>query len=105
MLRWEDVDDSKNDHGLAIDNLKIYAMPHETSGIMDIDSRNNDFYNMGAKFFFNNNLIGESIQIFNLSGRIVYQSYIHSANLDVKNQLVKGVYFAIVDGVVKKIII
>lgn len=104
LLRWEDIDDSGNDHGLAIDNLIVKAIPKKANGIDEWTENLSMFYNIGKKIFFTGNQHENKLTIYDLTGKIIFQKTTHANILDLTGIIDNGVFIVRVGSIAKKLV-
>lgn len=104
LLRWEDIDDQGNDHGLAIDNLVIKAIPEDANDINIPETEKYHIYNSGKTIFMKNFPEGTEVVVFDLSGKKVHQHFINTAPLNLQGKVGSGVYILRAGNIVKKFI-
>lgn len=104
LLRWEDIDDSGNDHGLAIDNLIIKAIPEEANNVGELAENRSSFYNIGKKIFLTGDRHENKITIHDIAGRIIFQETVHVNMLDLNGIIGNGVFIVRIGNTAKKLV-
>jgi len=105
LLRWEDIDDRGNDHGLAIDNLVVKAIPDEANSTGKQIEDRSTFYNIENKIFFTGNRHENYVTIYDLTGEVIFQKTAQANMLDLTGIIGSGVFIVRVGNTAKKLVL
>jgi hypothetical protein len=104
LLRWEDIDDQGNDHGLAIDNLIIKAIPEDANNTDELTENRSTFYNIEKKIFLVGNQHENKITIHDIAGRILFQETVYTNMVDLNGIIGNGVFIVRIGDTAKKLV-
>lgn len=104
LLRWEDVDDSGNDHGMAIDNLVVKAIEVTPNATDLLTEDLVMFYNTGNILHFPQAPDNETLTVYDVTGCIIHQQQVSTSKVDLTGIAGNGIYIIRVGNKVKKIV-